>query len=181
MFKSAICGIRLMLRPLLPDDVDEVYVGWLNDPEVVRFIEARHSPHTIASVNDYVTTCHTSQDTHLLGIFEQTGGLHVGNIKIGPVNMLHLCASIGLIIGEKKRWRLGYATEAISLASRYAFCDLKLHKLTAGIVRGNEASLQAFRKNRFVEEGIRRKQNLLDGVWHDEIILGLLAEDMAYA
>jgi RimJ/RimL family protein N-acetyltransferase len=181
MSVAVICGSRLTLRPLLAEDVGEAYVGWLNDPETVRYTEARHTVHTVASVRDFVAACHARMDTHLLGIFEQAGGLHVGNIKLGPVNMIHLCASVGLIIGEKTRWRLGYATEAIGLASRYAFEDLKLHKLTARMVRGNEASLQAFRKNGFVEEGVQRKQNLFDSVWHDEIMVGLLAEDRVHA
>lgn len=174
-------GTRLMLCPLLPEDVGEAYVAWLNDPETVRYTEARHTVHTVESVRDFVATCYGRNDTHLLGIFEQAGGFHVGNVKLGPVNMIHLCSSVGLIIGEKSRWHLGYATEAIGLTARYAFEDLKLHKLTAGIVRGNEASLRAFRKNGFVEEGVRRKQNLFDGVWHDEIIVGLLAEDRGCA
>lgn len=181
MSTAVASGTLLMLRPLLPDDVGEAYVGWLNDLETVRYTEARHAVHTVESVRDFVAACHGRKDTHLLGIFEQANGLHVGNIKLGPVNMIHLCASVGLIIGEKTRWHLGYATEAIALASRYAFEELKLHKLTAGIVRGNEASLRAFRKSGFVEEGVRRKQNLFDGVWHDEIIVGLLAEDWAHA
>lgn len=174
-------GARLRLSPLLPEDVGEVYVAWLNDPDIVRYTEARHAVHTLHNAREFVAACHERKDTHLLGIFEQLGGLHVGNIKLGPVNMIHHHASVGLIIGEKSRQRLGYATEAIALACRYAFEDLKLHKLTAGIVRGNDASLGAFRKNGFVEEGVRRKQNLFEGVWHDEIIVGLLAEDWIHA
>ena len=174
-------GRRLELRPLLPDDVGEAYVRWLNDPETVRFTEARHATHTLESVRAYVAACRASQCEHLLGIFEQAGGRHVGNIKIGPVNPHHRCASVGLIIGEKARWGRGYATEAIALAARYAFTVLGLHKLTAGVIEGNEGSQRAFEKNGFMVEGVRRRQNFCEGRWRDESILGLLAEEWEHA
>jgi [ribosomal protein S5]-alanine N-acetyltransferase len=166
-----------MLCPLDPGDVSETYVCWLNDPEVVRFTEARHQTHTLESIRAYVASCAASTKDHLLGIFELESGRHVGNIKVGPVNPYHRCASVGLIIGEKDRWGRGYATEVISLASRFGFSVLGLHKLTAGIIAGNSPSQKAFERNGFRVEGIRRKQNFCDGEWRDEIIVGLLTEE----
>lgn len=179
--QPVVHGRRLELRPLAPEDVGEAYVRWLNDPETVRFTEARHVVHTLESVRQYVTACLARKDEHLLGIFEQAGGRHVGNLKIGPVNPHHQSASLGLIIGEKARWGHGYATEAIALATRYAFTVLGLHKLTAGIIEGNEGSLRAFEKNGFMVEGVRRRQNFCEGRWRDETLLGLLAEEWEHA
>lgn len=179
--EPVVHGHRLELRPLAPEDVGEAYVRWLNDPETVRFTEARHAAHTPESVRAYVAACRACEHEHLLGIFEQAGGRHVGNIKIGPVNPRHQSASLGLIIGEKARWGRGYATEAIALAARYAFTVLGLHKLTAGVIEGNEGSLRAFEKNGFVAEGVRRRQNFCEGRWRDETLLGLLAEEWEHA
>lgn len=179
--EPVVHGRRLELRPLVPEDVGEAYVRWLNDPETVRFTEARHCVHTLEGVRAYVEACRTREGDHLLGIFEQAGGRHVGNIKIGPVDACHQCASVGLIIGEKARWGKGYATEAIALAARYAFTVLGLHKLTAGVIEGNEGSLRAFVKNGFLVEGVRRRQNLCEGRWRDETLLGLLAEEWEHA
>lgn len=174
-------GSCLGLAALRPEDVGEAYVGWLNDPETVRYTEARHAAHTLESVRAYAAACAARGDDHLLGVFELAGGRHVGNIKVGPVNPRHRCASVGLIIGEKERWGRGYATEAIELAARHAFTVLGLHKLTAGVVEGNAASLRAFEKNGFVVEGVRRKQNFCAGEWRNEILLGLLAEEWEHA
>lgn len=172
---------RLELRPLRPKDVDEAYVRWLNDPEVVRYTEARHIRHTLRSVRDYVARCDDRRGSHLLGIFELDSGRHVGNVKIGPVSTPHRCASMGLIIGEKSCWGRGYATEAIGLAVHYAFTVLNLHKLTAGVIEGNEASLRAFEKNGFSVEGVHRKQNYCEENWRDVTILGLLVEEWKHA
>lgn len=170
-------GVQLELRHLTLGDVSDVYVRWLGDPEIVCFTESRHIVHTIDSVRAYVASCAAGTSEHLFGIFAQPSRRHIGNIKIGPVNTHHQCASVGLIIGEKDCWGKGYATEAIGLAVRHAFSTLRLHKLTAGVVAGNEASLRAFVKNRFVVEGVRRKQNLCSDGWRDETLLGLLQEE----
>lgn len=175
--RTVASGGALQLRRLTPGDVGEAYVTWLNDPEVVRFTETRHVKHTFESVRAYVGSCLAGNQEHLLGIYELDQGRHIGNIKIGPVNPYHLCAGIGLMIGEKTCWGKGYATEAIGLAASYAFGALSLHKLLAGVIAGNEASLRAFQKNGFVVEGTRRKQNCCEGIWCDEIMLGLLMEE----
>ncbi len=151
----------------------------MNDPDVVRYMEARHGEHTLASIAAYVEKLGAGNSDFLMGIFEIESGCHVGNIKIGPVNSIHRTASLGLVIGDKTRWNRGYASEAIGLAARHAFGVLNLHKLTAGIVDGNEASLKAFLKNGFLVEGVRRQQNLCGSVWRDETLVGLLAEEFA--
>lgn len=178
---AVLGGNRLELRILAPADVSDDYVRWLNDPEIVCFTEARHTVHTLENLRAYVEACCAKENDHLLGIYERISGRHVGNIKIGPVNLHNRSASVGLVIGEKDCWGKGYATEAIGLAVHYAFVTLGLHKLTAGAIEGNAASLRAFEKNAFVIEGVRRKQNFCEGRWRDEILLGLLAEEWEHA
>lgn len=172
-------GERLQLRRLRAEDVGPAYVGWMNDAETVRYTESRHQRHTLDSIREFVAACQASSDVHLWGIFERAGGAHVGNIKLGPIDGAHRRASIGLIIGERSRWGRGYATEAIGIVVRLAFGELGLHKLTAGVIAGNEASLKAFRNNGFLVEGVRSKHTLVDGAWCDETLLGLVAEDPA--
>lgn len=181
VLRTPLWGGRLGVRSLFPEDVGQAYVGWLNDPETIMYTEARHETHSFETLLTYVESLGTRENEHLMGIFEKLGGRHVGNIKLGPVHPRQLCASIGVIIGEKDCRGRGYATEAIGLAVRFAFEQLKLHKLTAGVIQGNEASLRAFEKNLFIIEGVRRKQNCCGGAWRDETLLGLLAEDWSNA
>ncbi len=177
VLETPVWGTHLGLRSLLPEDVGQSYVRWLSDSETVMYTEARHEAHTIEALRTYVESCGRKDNEHLMGIFEKVDGRHVGNIKLGPVHPRHRYASIGLIIGEKDCWGRGYATEAISLVVRFAFERLKLRKLTAGVIQGNEASLRAFQRNSFVIEGVRRKQNFCAGAWRDETLLGLLFDE----
>ncbi len=172
-------GERLLLRPVTLTDVTERYVDWLNDERVNRFLETRHSRQTLDGVRAYVDRITRRDDEWLFAICLEADGTHIGNIKLGPVKPHHGVADISLFIGEPACWGRGYATEAIRLLSGHALRDLGLHKISAGMYASNDASLRAFLKAGYREEGRRRKHYLLDGRPEDVIELGLCAEDLA--
>jgi RimJ/RimL family protein N-acetyltransferase len=148
-----IQGSRLHLRGVRPEDATERYVGWLNDPEINRYLEVRFSPQTLEGVRAYVEEMADSPDYAFLAIVLDEGKRHIGNIKIGPVNRAHGFADIGIVIGEKDCWGKGYAAEAIALATSYAFDGLGLHRVEAGAYAPNMGSAKAFLKAGWKEEG----------------------------
>ena len=79
---------------------------------------------------------------------------------------------MSLFIGEKAIWGKGYATEAIALASEYAFNGLNLHKLSAGFYAANIGSIKAFQKNGFIQEGLRKNHRIYQGAYVDEVLMG---------
>ena len=83
---------------------------------------------------------------------------HIGNIKLGPIHWLHRRADLSLFIGERKYWGQGYASEAIALVRDWAFRELDLQKLNAGIYSGNHGSRRAFEKCGFELEGTLRQR-----------------------
>jgi [ribosomal protein S5]-alanine N-acetyltransferase len=98
---------RLRLRPLTEADVTDAYVGWLNDPEVVRYLETRHAPQTRESVRAFVDAVNGRENEHLFGIFERVDARHIGNIKVGPVHPIHAVADVSLLIGARDVWGRG--------------------------------------------------------------------------
>lgn len=170
---------RLLLRTLREEDVTERYVGWLNDPEVARFLEVRFSQHSLASTVEFVNGVNASTDTLLLGMFVDGGGKHIGNIKLGPINPHHHRADIGLLIGDRSEWGKGYATEAITLITAHGFASLKLKKITAGCYSGNQGSLKAFEKAGFKLEATLPEHWATSTGPQDEFLMGLTAERYA--
>src|SRR5690349_16374628 len=104
---------RLELRELETGDVSPEYVGWLNDPEVSRYLETRHSRQDEANVTRFVERVRDSEDEFLFGIFLRDSGRHIGNIKVGPIREHHSLADVSLLIGARDCWGQGYAAEAI--------------------------------------------------------------------
>lgn len=170
---------RLILRPLEPEDITAAYVAWLNDPEIGRFLETRFRSHSAEDVRDFVVAMRADPDSHLFGIFLADGLRHIGNIKIGPVKSEHKLADISLLIGERDCWGQGYATEAISAASHWAFRDLGLNKLSASMYAPNLGSVRAFERAGYAHEGLRKGHYILEGEPCDIVEYGLCADDLA--
>ncbi|MET9019362.1 GNAT family N-acetyltransferase [Actinopolymorpha sp. NPDC004070] len=61
----------------------------------------------------------------------------------------------------------GYLTEGLTLAVRFAFEQLRLHRLEAQIQPANHASLKLVRRVGFRQEGYSPKLLYIDGAWRD--------------
>ncbi|MFA5412016.1 MAG: GNAT family protein [Candidatus Micrarchaeia archaeon] len=170
-------GKDVYLVYLKPGMVSEAYVGWLNDKEINKYLEVRFDvPHTLEKVRDYVEKMHGDADNHLFAIMLRQGGRHIGNIKVGPVNAHHKFAEVGIMIGDRGVWGKGYGSEAITLATDYAFKKLGIHKLVAGLYDNNVASLKAFENAGYAREGLLKKKFLCDGKYVDHVLVGKLNE-----
>lgn len=71
----------------------------------------------------------------------------------------------------------GYMSEAIALILRYAFKDLKLHRIEANIQPHNLASIAVVRKNGFTKEGFSPKYLKIGGRWRDHERWAIINED----
>jgi [ribosomal protein S5]-alanine N-acetyltransferase len=168
---------RLYLRAVQPSDAEGNYVKWMNDPEVVRFLESRFRPHSVVSLRNYIEDVAASPDNVFCAIVQKEDGRHIGNVKLGPIDWNHLRGEVGLMIGERDAWGKGYATEAFKLIARHGFCNLNLNKVTAGAYVANVGSIRAMVKVGFVQEGLRRCHYRIDGSYTDLAIFGILRED----
>jgi RimJ/RimL family protein N-acetyltransferase len=167
----------LTLRELKSSDVTQQYIDWLNDPEVNQYLESRLTHQDEVSIKVFVETCQQSKVIFLLGMFVEGGINHIGNIKLGPVNMHHDCAEIGLMIGDKGYWGKGFASKAISMITQFGFKQLKLSKLSASCYKDNIGSKKAFEKSGYkVEKLIRNNVDPING-GGDSLILRCLKSD----
>jgi len=146
------------------------YQNWLNDPEIVKNLEAERCVYTPQDILEYIENTNKSHDQLLLAICVKDTDVHIGNIKI-QLCASHKRGSIGIIIGEKECWGQGYASEAISLLSEYSFSDLGLHKITAGCYSRNVGSEKAFLKAGYAVECRRKNHYWIDDEWVDGIFL----------
>ena len=155
---------------LRPDHVGPDYVGWMQDAEVQKFLESRHVAHDDAAVRAFVGAALADPDTLMMGI--ALNGVHVGNIKLGPINRIHETGEIGLMIGARAAWGKGVGRAAIDGICTIARDRLGLRKVTAGASASNPGSFRAFLAAGFELEG-RRKQQLrgVDGI-EDLVLLG---------
>jgi RimJ/RimL family protein N-acetyltransferase len=169
MLKSS----RLTLRALKATDINNTYLEWLNNPYVNRYLETRHCPQSLESLNSYWQAHRDDHSSPWFAICLAADGRHIGNIKLGPINWIHRRADLSLFIGEVKCWGKGYASEAIATVRDWAFYELDLQKLNAGVYVGNIASRRAFEKCGFELEGTMRQEVVSEGERIDTWRLGL--------
>jgi ribosomal-protein-alanine N-acetyltransferase len=85
-------------------------------------------------------------------------------------------AYLGYYIGAPHAGQ-GYMTEALVVALRYTFQQLKLHRLEANIQPGNVASIALVTRAGFVREGYSRRYLKIGGRWRDHERWAIIAED----
>ena len=100
------------------------------------------------------------------------GTISLSQIYYGPFKNAYMGYGLGVeFIGA------GYATEAVRLATRYAFTKLKLHRLEANIQSENQASINVARRAGFRKEGYSPRYLKIGGSWRDHERWAITRED----
>lgn len=170
-------GKKIFLSPLAKEDDFSTYAQWINDQDTTLFMGSGRFPLSIDALREYVDEYNHSKDGMLLGIFSNASSKHVGNITLHQIDWRNQNAEMGIIIGDRNSRGKGYATEAIMLVVEHAFNKLGLHKLYAGMIKGNEASQCAFEKVGFKVEGTLKQHFYLNGGYHDCYRIGFLRSE----
>ena len=152
---------RFVLRTLEPEDASERYLGWLNDPEVTRYLQARFTDYSIDLLRQYIVS-HDNVTRFLFGIFTQDG-LHIGNYSF-RVNKLHEKANIGVMVGDKEYWGKGVIIESRTAILDFAFDVLGLFKIKGAALSNNRAAVFNYQRQGWAREGIRKGEFVCDGV-----------------
>ena len=102
------------------------------------------------------------------------GGITLGNIRHGVAQSGH----IGYCMGERFAGR-GYMVDAVRLVADYAFNTLRLHRIEAACIPGNDRSVRVLEKAGFGREGLLRSYLRINGDWQDHYLYALIASDLA--
>ncbi|MBO5874420.1 MAG: GNAT family N-acetyltransferase [Rikenellaceae bacterium] len=168
---------KVLLRALEPEDVELLY-GWENDSDLWQV------SNTIAPYSKYVLTQFIEsqmQDIYQtrqmrLVIESKLDNRPIGTIDIFDFDPQNCRAGLGLMIYSHKDRRLGYATAAVEVVSRYCFEVLNMHQLYVNISADNQASINLFEKCGFVEIGRKKDWLKAGNKWQDELMMTLIAQ-----
>ena len=170
-------GSLVVLRPLERADLNERYLGWLNDPEVTRYTETGIFPSTAEDLENYFRSVTGSKNDVMLAVIDKKSGQHIGNVKLGPIHWLHRRATFGILIGEKEFWGKGVGLEATRLMVEYGFQRLNLHRIDLGVFAEHAAAVHCYEQAGFKIEGRMREDLFLDGEYKDRLRMGLLRSE----
>ncbi len=162
--------IETHIRELNWSDLDLI-LAWRNHPNVRQFMFTQHE---ISLDEHRHWFLKVSQDaSHRQCIVE------VEEQPIGYVQFSHVAE------GGVADWGFYAAPEALkgtgkiigTAALDYAFSELKLHKVCGQAIQTNKVSIEFHLKLGFIQEGILREHQQIEGIYHNLFCFGLLASE----
>jgi RimJ/RimL family protein N-acetyltransferase len=158
-------------------DLGERYLAWLNDPEVTRYMETGLFPSTAEDLERYFQSVIGLREQVALAVVHKKSGLHIGNVKLGPIHWIHRAATLGILIGDKKFWGQGAGEEATRLTVEYGFYKLNLRRIGLGVFAEHESAVRCYEKVGFKVEGRFREELFQGGEYKDRLWMGLLRSE----
>ena len=151
---------RVYFRWATPADADKEYLGWLKDPEVLRWLS--FPSHRIVDLQAYIRSqvnkgsavaffiiqTRNTALSDLVGFYRKPHPLEdprIGTLKL--VKEKNGTATLGLILGASRGNGLG--VEAIKLACQFSRDCWGIRTVECGIHAENSRSIRAFEKSGF--------------------------------
>lgn len=179
-----LLGRRLLLRPLLVDDYSQwrevrtVNEDWLTKWEPQRI---SGQPDVVQSRQAFSSRCAARQRERQLGtgygfgIFVDdvlAGEMNVSSIQRGPFQN----AYVGYWIDQRLAGQ-EYTPEALVVAMRFSFEELRLHRLQIAIIPRNRPSRRVVEKLGIRLEGMAERYLEINGHWEDHLRYAITTEE----
>ncbi|MDF1873331.1 GNAT family protein [Vannielia sp.] len=170
-----LIGRRVRLRPFHLSDVagrfalgrsPEIVHSFGGNPEGLPPYRERDAQSWVERNIEHPLCWAVEVDDRLLGE-ARLGGLDLHNRRARLATGLYDVSQLGKGLGR----------ELIKLVLSHAFGTMRLHRVDLRVLAFNERAIRCYRACGFVEEGREREGARIGDVWHDDIIMGLLAED----
>ncbi len=150
-YGEMVRGENFYIKRLLPEDVSDTYLGWLNDPEVIRFVQVRFQARDRESIKAFVAGF-DHINNFIFGVFTAENDQYIGNVTL-RADPVHLFANMGYLIGDKAYWGSDAALETCRIIADFAFFERGLRKIVDCTTENHIASNFNFRRLGFSYEG----------------------------
>jgi [ribosomal protein S5]-alanine N-acetyltransferase len=181
---STLLGRRVLLRPLSVGDFPAwTEVRTRNADWLLRWEPRRlpGQPDVTTDRDAFAVRCSARERERQLG----TGygfGVFVDGCFAGEINLSAIqrgpfqSAYVGYWIDERQAG-CGYTPEALVVLARFAFDDLRLHRIQVAIIPRNSASRRVVEKLKIRDEGVAERYLEINGVWEDHVRYAITAEE----
>lgn len=168
---------RLKLRSLDLSDWADFLAVHMSE-EVNRYVRAPESESEIKA--KFELRCQPwffeSGEWLTLVIEELDTGNFVGFTGLHSEELESKRAEIGYLLAVNAQGK-GYATESLRAVVDWACISFDLHKFVGQCAKDNSGSAKVMEKCGFKLEGVLRQHIKINGVWHDDLVYGLLADE----
>ncbi len=154
-------GKKVDLHPFGGNDITDTYIGWLNDPVVTQFSNQRFIKHDRDSCMRYLARFENTSNL-FLSVRNHENGQSIGTMTV-YFSPHHGTADVGILIGERAVWGIGYGQDAWSAVVDWLSCHDAVRKVTAGTLACNKSMIALMERSGMELEAVRRDQEVLAG------------------
>ena len=166
---------RVLLRPPCPADVaGPMALG--RDPDITRLFGVDPTslpPLTEAAAARWVE----GLPRHPHAWVVEHGGRLLGEVRLDGLDQHDRRARLAVGFYDPARLGMGLGRDTVRLVLAHAFGTLGLHRVGLRVAAANTRAIRCYRACGFVVEGREREAFPLDGAWHDDLIMGVLAAE----
>jgi len=160
--------------------ISDAYSRWALDSEFNRLLESQvfhlWSPKMTGKwVERELAPEKTDQYYFMIRTLE--GDRLIGDIGLDGIQSAHGDTFLGIGLGEREFWGLGYGTDALRCILRFAFTELNLRRVSLDVFEYNPRALRSYEKAGFVVEGRMRGMLKREGKRWDLIFMGILRDE----
>jgi RimJ/RimL family protein N-acetyltransferase len=166
-------GSMVCLSELRTED-SSILFEWINNPETTRH-NAPYAPVHETSHEVWFKTATASRDRIIFGIRRLDSDHLVGTVQLFDIHPVHRSAELSIRIGDEAHRGQGFGSEAVRLATRFAFEDRNLQRVWLRAIAENRRAIRAYEKAGFHQEGLLRRSCFIGGRWCDEVVMAALA------
>jgi RimJ/RimL family protein N-acetyltransferase len=168
-------GESLTLRPLGTQDAAAMYNA-LADPEAMR-LTGTHGHFTAAAVHSFCASLDAEEDRVDYAVYLHGADHSSGEIVLNDIDADNRSANFRTALYGSSNFGRGIGSEAIPLVLAYGFDAIGLHRIELEVFDFNLRARHLYQKLGFEQEGIKRDALCWQGVFHDAIVMSLLAPD----
>jgi len=167
---KTLYGETIYLRALESTDLDFLYQ--LENEESVWEVSNTATPYSKFVLKKYLENAH--RDIYevkqlRLVVCMSEDDRPLGFIDLFDFDPKHHRVGVGIIIFSEAHRQKGYAAQALTVLSKYAFSHLGIHQMYANIAEDNEASIHLFEKMGFQRAGVKRDWIHAAGTYKNEL------------
>ena len=176
--KLELAGKKIKIRKHKLSDANDIYKN-IKDKEITKWTCSIPYPYPRNEAVRFIRRAHhgiKNRKSYDFAITLLDTGKIVGGISFRKIDWENKNAEIGYWIG-KKYWGRGLATEAVKLALKFSFENLKLHRIWAYVFEENIFSIKILKKCKFKLEGKTIKSSFRYARWHNDFMYAILKSD----
>ncbi len=153
-------GDKVILRSFVTSDINDSYVSWLNDKDVVRFSNQRFLVHNRDTCLRYLNSFEDSKNL-FMSVRLLSNDSMIGTLT-AYVSSHHGTVDVGIMIGDKSTWGLGFGQDAWNTLTNWLLKQDNIRKLTAGTLACNTGMIKLMERSGMMLEAERKAQEIID-------------------